>query len=243
MSVVQNKEFVEKGNTVQPQITCLQNDKQTSASNLIDQLKQNELINQQAQVQISQLNQEKTNLKDQLAQTEAYIYELKSQQANVIKQKKRLENENLKLGMIVKAYFERSQMEIRIKQKQLKERELVNIQQRNSQFEQDYQNQKLTSAVQIRGFAKEENTVQAHSQDEKRAFAYNLNKELKQNELINQQVQILISQLKQKRKNLRDKLTQTEAYIQKLKSQQVSLIKQKERLENELSQSQINYGR
>lgn len=74
-----------KVNTVQPQIT---NEEQTSASNLADQLKQNELINRQAQIKISQLNQEKNNLKDQLAQTEAYIYELKSQQENIIKQKK-----------------------------------------------------------------------------------------------------------------------------------------------------------
>ncbi|CAB4412382.1 unnamed protein product [Rhizophagus irregularis] len=113
-------------------------------------------------------------------------------------------------------------MEIR---KQLKESELVNLQQRNSQIEQDYQNLKLTSAVQNREFAEvEENTLQAQitrSQNEKRALAYNLNKVLKQNELINQQVKILINQLKQKRKNLQDKLAQTEAYIQKLKSQQV----------------------
>ncbi|GBC11698.2 kinase-like domain-containing protein [Rhizophagus irregularis DAOM 181602=DAOM 197198] len=84
-SVVQNKELSGKVNTVQPQIT---NEEQTSASNLADQLKQNELINRQAQIKISQLNQEKNNLKDQLAQTEAYIYELKSQQENIIKQKK-----------------------------------------------------------------------------------------------------------------------------------------------------------
>ncbi|CAB5379360.1 unnamed protein product [Rhizophagus irregularis] len=229
-SVVQNKELSRKGNTVQPQIT---NEEQTSASNLADQLKQNELINRQAQIKISQLNQEKNNLKDQLAQTEAYIYELKSQQENIIKQKKLLENElsqsqiickqikneNLKLIMITKTYSERSQMEIR---KQLKE------------------------TVQNREFAEvEENTLQAQitrSQNEKRALAYNLNKVLKQNELINQRVKILINQLKQKRKNLQDKLAQTEAYIQKLKSQQLSLIKQKERLENELSQFQINYG-
>ncbi|CAB4375196.1 unnamed protein product [Rhizophagus irregularis] len=161
-----------------------------SASNLADQLKQNELINRQAQIKISQLNQEKNNLKDQLAQTEAYIYELKSQQENIIKQKKLLENE-----------LSQSQIIYGIR-KQLKESELINLQQRNSQIEQDYQNLKLTSAVQNREFA----------------------------------------ELKQKRKNLQDKLAQTEAYIQKLKSQQVSLIKQKERLENELSQFQINYG-
>ncbi|RGB27768.1 kinase-like domain-containing protein [Rhizophagus diaphanus] len=239
------------------QVIEFTNEGQTSASNLTDQLKQNELINQQAQIKISQLNQEKNNLKDQLAQTESYIYELKSQQETIIKQKKLLENElsqsqiickqikneNLKLIMIAKTYSERSQIEIR---KQLKESELVNLQQRNSQFEQDYQNLKLTSVVQNRGLAEEEeNTLQAQitrSQNEKRALAYNLNKVLKQNELINQQVKILINQLKQKRKNLHDKLAQTEVYIQKLKSQQVSLIKQKERLENELSQFQINYG-
>jgi serine/threonine protein kinase len=99
--------------------------------------------------------------------------------------------------------------------------ELFNLQQRNFQFEQDNQKLRLDLAIQIKEFAEKENKEQA--------------------KLTNEQVQIQISQLKQEKINLQEKLTQIEDNIQKFKSQQESLIEQKEQLENKLIQSQVNY--
>ncbi|GBC35507.2 kinase-like domain-containing protein [Rhizophagus irregularis DAOM 181602=DAOM 197198] len=200
---VQIKEFAKKLNTLQTQITYLQNEKQTLAGNLTEQLKQ-----------ISQLNQENNNLQNQLTQSEANIQELKSQQDQI-------EEENLKL-----------------------ENELVDLQQRNFKFEQDNQNLRLKSAVQIKEFAEKENIFQTqiiNLQNEKQNLAGNLTEQLEQNKLTNQQVQIQISQLEQEKIDLQEKLTQTEVKIQELKSHKEGLIKQKEQLENRLNQSQVNY--
>ncbi|CAB4393574.1 unnamed protein product [Rhizophagus irregularis] len=163
---VQIKEFAKKLNTLQTQITYLQNEKQTLAGNLTEQLKQ-----------ISQLNQENNNLQNQLTQSEANIYELKSQQDQI-------EEENLKL-----------------------ENELVDLQQRNFKFEQDNQNLRLKSAVQIKEFAEKENILQTqiiNLQNEKQNLAGNLTEQLEQNKLTNQQVQIQISQLEQEKIDLQE---------------------------------------
>jgi DNA repair exonuclease SbcCD ATPase subunit len=152
----------------------------------------------------------------------------------------------LKLEMIAETYYKNSQMELEIKQIELKEMhsayqkiklELVNL-------EQDNYNLKLNSAVQIRKSAEKENNLQDQIislQNEKQALTNNLTEQLKQNKLINQQVQIQISQLKQEKINLQEKLTQLEVNIQGLKSQQKSLTEQKKQLENRLNQPQANY--
>ncbi|CAB4401923.1 unnamed protein product [Rhizophagus irregularis] len=122
--------------------------------------------------------------------------------------------------------------------------ELANLQQQNYQLEQNYQNLRLNSTIQIKEFAEKENNLQdqiIYLQNKGQTLANNLTEQLKQNKLTNQQVQIQISQLEQEKFNLQEKLVQTEADIQKYKSQQESLIKQKKQLENELNQSQINY--
>ncbi|CAG8738482.1 9298_t:CDS:2, partial [Rhizophagus irregularis] len=96
------------------------------------------------------------------------------------------------------------------------------LKQKNFQLEQNYQNLRLSSAVQIREFTEKENTLQdqiiclQNEKNEKKALA------------------------EQEKMNLQEKLAQTEANIQELKFQQESLIGQKEQLENKLSQSQVN---
>jgi hypothetical protein len=79
------KEFAENENTLQVQITYLQNEKQALADDLAKQLEQNKL-------QTSQLEQEKNNLQDQLLQAKTNIQELKSQQESLFEQKEQLGN-------------------------------------------------------------------------------------------------------------------------------------------------------
>ncbi|GES73258.1 kinase-like domain-containing protein [Rhizophagus clarus] len=137
---VKIKEFVEKENTLQTQITL--------TDNLFKQLEQNKLINQQFQIQINQLNQEKNNLQDQLNQKETNVQEYKNQLIYFQNNYKQIEDENLKLEKIAKIYYQVSQ------------NELVNLQQKNSQFEQDNQNLKFDLTTQIEEFAEKENTLQ-----------------------------------------------------------------------------------
>ncbi|PKK59569.1 hypothetical protein RhiirC2_719732, partial [Rhizophagus irregularis] len=102
----------------------------------------------------------------------------------------------------------------------------------------------LNLAVQIKEFAEKENILQdqiINLLNDKQILAGNLTKQLEQNKLTNQQVQIQISQLEQKKIDLEEKLTQAEANIQELKFKQENLIEQKEKLENRLNQFQINY--
>jgi serine/threonine protein kinase len=156
-------------------------------------------------------------------------------------QKEDNEQELLKLEMIAETYYQSSQNEL--KEKQMVEIELDNLQQKNSQFEHDNQKLRLDLAIQIKEFAEKENTLQTqitHLQNEKQALASNLSEQLEQNKLINQQVQIQIGQLKQEKIILQEKLSQIETNIQELKYHQEFLIEQKEQLENKLSQSQIN---
>jgi serine/threonine protein kinase len=128
--------------------------------------------------------------------------------------------------------LENSQIELNIKQKELKEMHLayqkIKLELVNS--EQNNYNLKLNSAVQIREFAEKENNLQDQIislQNEKQALAINLTEQLKQNKLTNQQTQIQINQLKQEKLSLQEKLIQTEVNIQDLKSQQESLTEQK----------------
>ncbi|CAB5376826.1 unnamed protein product [Rhizophagus irregularis] len=124
------------------------------------------------------------------------------------------------------------------------QKELVDLQQMNFQLEKDNQILKLNLAVQIKEFAEKENILQdqiINLLNDKQILAGNLTKQLEQNKLTNQQVQIQISQLEQKKIDLEEKLTQAEANIQELKFKQENLIEQKEKLENRLNQFQINY--
>ncbi|CAB4376319.1 unnamed protein product [Rhizophagus irregularis] len=201
-------------------------------------------------VQTSQVNQEKNNLQDQLAQSEADIQELKLQQdqykSQLIQSQinyKKIEDENLGLEKIAETYYHVSQNELKkmILEYQNIKLELVNLQQQNFQLEQNYQDLRFNSTAQIREFAEKGNTLQTIItclQDEKQALAGNLTEQLKQNKLTNQQIQIQTSQLEQEKINLQEMLVQTEVNIQELKSQQENLIEQKEQLENQLNQFQ-----
>ncbi|GBB83317.1 hypothetical protein RclHR1_10040006 [Rhizophagus clarus] len=148
-------------------------------------------------------------------------------------------------------FFEYRQKEKDAKQKLEKAVEenkiqLIDLQQRNSQFEQDNQYLRLELAKQIKEFAEKENTLQTkitYLQNEiyeKQVLTGNLTESLKQNKLASQQIQIQINQLKQEKSNLQEKLAQTEVNIEELKTQQESLIKQKTQLEIELNQFKTN---
>ncbi|GES77272.1 kinase-like domain-containing protein [Rhizophagus clarus] len=114
--------------------------------------------------------------------------------------------------------------------------ELVDLQQKNSQFEHNNQNLKLDLAVQIKKSAGEEVTLRTQIIDlqkeiyEKQLLSSNLAEQLEQNKLTNQRIQDQINQLKREKINLQEKLTKIETNIQELKSQQESLIEQKESL-------------
>jgi serine/threonine protein kinase len=114
-----------------------------------------------------------------------------------LKQKQKDTEQKLpNLEMVAETYYKSSQLELRIKQK-----ELVNLQQQNFQLEQNCQN--LTE--QIREFVEKENTLQVqitYLQNEKQALADDLAKQLEQNKLINQQT----IQLEQEKNNLQDQL-------------------------------------
>jgi serine/threonine protein kinase len=159
---------------------------------------------------------------------------------------KNIEQKLLKLEMIAETYYESSQKELKIKQKELKEMHLAyqKIKLELVNLEQNYNNLRLSSAIQIREFAEKENNLQdqiINLQNEKQALTNNLTEQLRQNKLTNQQAQIQINQFKQEKLNLQEKLTQIEANIQDLKSYQEGLIKQKKQLENKLTQSRVNY--
>ncbi|CAB4487373.1 unnamed protein product [Rhizophagus irregularis] len=238
-STLKNEEFAKKESTLQTQITNLQSEKQALDSKLTEQLAK-------------------------LVQKETIIQELKSQQEQFRNQLnqfqidyKQIEEENLKLEKIAETYYQSSQNEIvnlqqknsQAEEENLKlENELFDLQQRNFKFEQNNQNLRLNLAKQIKEFAEKEDILQTHIidlQNEKLNLAgnlTNLTEQLEQNKLINQQVQEQISQLKQEETTLQEKLAQTEANIQELKSYKESLTEQKEQLENKLSQSQVNYG-
>ncbi|PKB97041.1 hypothetical protein RhiirA5_433829, partial [Rhizophagus irregularis] len=204
----------------------LQDEKQDFSSNLSEQLKQ-----------ISQLNQEKNNLQDQLTQSKAVLKFQQDQYKNQVIQSqinyKKIEEENLiDLEKIAETNYQVSQNELKemILAYQNIKLELANLQQQNFQLEQNYQELRFNSTSQIREFAEKENTLQTLItclQNEKQALAGNLTEQLKQNKLTNQQIQ--------------NQTNQTEANIQELKSQQESLIEQKEQLENQLNQFQVNY--
>ncbi|CAB4393481.1 unnamed protein product [Rhizophagus irregularis] len=169
------------------------------------------------------------------------IFEAKQKEEDAEKKLIILEN-------VAEIYYQSSQNELKemyLAYQNIK-LELVSLQQKNFQLEQNYQNLRLSSAVQIREFAEKENTLQdqiiclQNEKNEKQALAGNLTEQLEQNKLTNWEVQIQINQLEQEKMNLQEKLAQTEANIQELKFQQESLIGQKEQLENKLSQSQVN---
>ncbi|CAB5359810.1 unnamed protein product [Rhizophagus irregularis] len=89
---IQIKKFAEKENVLQTQIIDLQNEKQFLVDNLTKQLEQNKQTNQQVQIQVSQLKQEKFNLQEKLTQTKVNIQELKFQHESLTEQKEQLEN-------------------------------------------------------------------------------------------------------------------------------------------------------
>ncbi|GES84517.1 kinase-like domain-containing protein [Rhizophagus clarus] len=131
-------------------------------------------------------------------------------------------------------FFELKFFESRQKEKDAKI-ELVDLQQKNSQFEQDNQSLRLDLAKQI----KKECTLQSeiiYLQNEiyeKQVLNSNLIEQLEQN---SQQTQTQIDQLKQEKSNLQEKLSQTEANIEELKLQ---LIEQKDKCE-QIGQEKID---
>ncbi|GBC48387.2 kinase-like domain-containing protein [Rhizophagus irregularis DAOM 181602=DAOM 197198] len=150
-----------------------------------------------------------------------------------------IEQELLKLGMIAETSSQNELKEV-YQNIQIK---LVDLQQKNFQFEQDNQILRLNLAVQIKEFAEKENTLQTQITllQKQALLASDLTENLEQNKLINQQIQIQIDHLEQEKIGLQEKIIQTEANNQELKFQQESLIEQKEQLENKISQPQDNY--
>ncbi|GET04547.1 kinase-like domain-containing protein [Rhizophagus clarus] len=149
---------------------------------------------------------------------------------------KSVEKQLFKLERIAETYYQSSQNELKEKQfaYQNIQMELINLQQRNSQFEQDNQNLEFNLTVQTEEFAEKENTLQVqitNLQNEKQALANNLAKQLEQNELTTQQFQNQINRLNQEKNSLQDQLIQKETNIQELKDQ----------YENQLIQSQNNH--
>ncbi|GBB84629.1 hypothetical protein RclHR1_01120017 [Rhizophagus clarus] len=147
-----------------------------------------------------------------------------------------LKQEFFELEKIAETYYQSSQNEIKENRLvyQNIQIELINLQQRNSQFEQDNQNLELNLTVQTEEFTKKENILQAqitHLQNEKQALADNLTKQLEQNEMTTQQYQIQINLLSEEKNNLQDQLTQKETIFQGLKDQ----------YKNQLIQFQNNY--
>jgi hypothetical protein len=175
-----------------------------------------------------------------------------------LKQKKMdIEQELHKLEMIAETYYHNSQNELKenqfayqmeLKEKQVEcqdiQMKLDHLQQKNSRYEQDYQYLRLQMATQINEFARKEDDLQEQIielQKEKQDLAGNLNKQLEENKLINEQVQNQTNLLEKEKIDVQEKLIQTEAEIQRLKSEQESLVGQKEQLEIELNKFQDNY--
>ncbi|PKY55141.1 hypothetical protein RhiirA4_474408 [Rhizophagus irregularis] len=167
---------------------------------------------------LKQISQEKTNLQDKLAQSEANIQELKFQQDQ----------------------FKNQLIQSQIDYKQIEERnnklenELANLQQRNFQFE------RLDLALQLKKSAEKENILQpqiTYLQNEKQALDGDLAEQLDQNKLANYQVQNQIDQLMQEKIDLKERLTQTEVNFQELEfklNQSQSNYKKVEQEKNQL---------
>jgi hypothetical protein len=154
--------------------------------------------------------------------TSKQLNEILEESLKIFELEEDAEKKLLKLEIIAKTYYESFQMELRIKQKELKElhliyqKELVNLQQQNFQLEQNYQNS--TKQI-IREFAEKEITLQAqiaYLQNKEQTLADDYAKQLEQNKLANQQT----SQLEQEKNNLQDQLFQVKTNIQELKFQQ-----------------------
>ncbi|PKY25174.1 hypothetical protein RhiirB3_527709 [Rhizophagus irregularis] len=159
-SAVQIKDFAEKENILQTQIINLQNEKQNLAGNLTEQLEQNKLTNQQVQIQISQLEQEKIDLQEKLTQTGVKIQELKSHKDGLIEQKEQLENrlnqsqvnykqieqEKIRLHNVVIGLSQEHKLTIKLKVKL--EREIAQLEQKLISEKQI--KMQLTQALQIK---------------------------------------------------------------------------------------------
>ncbi|CAB5372492.1 unnamed protein product [Rhizophagus irregularis] len=115
---VQLKISAEKENTLQPQITYLQNERQALAEDLTEQLDQNKLASHQVQNQIDQLMQDKNCLEEKLTQTEDNIQKLESKlsqsQANYEKLCNRLDglSQDYKVTIKLKAKSEKEKVEL-----------------------------------------------------------------------------------------------------------------------------------
>ncbi|GBC07115.1 hypothetical protein RclHR1_07260006 [Rhizophagus clarus] len=147
-----------------------------------------------------------------------------SQELKFFEKKEDANHEFFELEKIAKIYYQHSQNEL--KEKQL---ELVALQQKNSQFEQDIQKLRL----QIKESAEKEKTLRA----EKLTLTNNLVQQLEQNKLYNQQVQDQINQLNQELVDLQQKF---EYNNQNLKLDLAVQIKKSAEKEDTL-QTQIIY--
>ncbi|GBC06337.1 hypothetical protein RclHR1_06780001 [Rhizophagus clarus] len=127
---IQIKEFAEKENTLQTKITYLQDEiyeKQALANDLSKQLEQNKLNNKQVQIQLSQLEQEKTNLQEKLTQQiEQAKIDLHDMMIG-IRQEQRLTTKNEAKLVKLQAKLIKLQKEIdQLEQKLNKEEEIKN---------------------------------------------------------------------------------------------------------------------
>ncbi|CAG8760275.1 17208_t:CDS:1, partial [Rhizophagus irregularis] len=198
-----------------------QNKKQDFSRNLSERLKQT-----------SQLNQEKNNPQEQLAQSEVDIQELKFQQGQYKSHqltqsqinKKKIEDENI-------SHFQVSQNEIE---------EMILT--RQNQLEQNYQDLRFNSTAQIREFAEKENTLQSLItclQNEKQALIEQ--KEQLENQL--NQFRINYEQIEQEKIELHDMvkgLSQNQKLTIKLKAKLEKKIVQLEEKIVQLEQKLIN---
>ncbi|RGB31178.1 hypothetical protein C1646_817484 [Rhizophagus diaphanus] len=229
-SIVKTREFV-KENTLQTLITCLNNEKQGFSSNLSEWLKQT-----------SQLNREKNNLQDQLAQSKADIRELKFQQIQFRINYKKIEENFIKLEKFAKTtnyQFSQNELKEMILAYKL---ELVNLQQQNFQLEQNCQYLIFNSTAQIREAAEKENTLQSLItclQNEKQALIEQ--KEQLENQL--NQFRINYEQIEQEKIELHDMvkgLSQNQKLTIKLKAKLEKKIVQLEKKIVQLEQKLFN---
>uniref|UniRef100_U9SSZ4 Uncharacterized protein n=2 Tax=Rhizophagus irregularis TaxID=588596 RepID=U9SSZ4_RHIID len=119
---LQSKKSAEKENTLQLQITYLQNEKQALDGDLTEQLDQNKLVNHQVQNQIDQLMQEKIGLKERLTQTEVNFQELEFKLSYSQANYKKVKQEKIQLCNRLNDLSQDQKLTVKLKAKSEKEK-------------------------------------------------------------------------------------------------------------------------
>ncbi|CAB5383476.1 unnamed protein product [Rhizophagus irregularis] len=119
---LQLKKSAEKENTLQLQITYLQNEKQALDGDLTEQLDQNKLVNHQVQNQIDQLMQEKIGLKERLTQTEVNFQELEFKLSHSQANYKKVKQEKIQLCNRLDDLSQDQKLTVKLKAKSEKEK-------------------------------------------------------------------------------------------------------------------------